>query len=681
MSKTRIEEVLGLYDSILEDVAIQVPSLAKEMRKYKSRLRLLVENRGLVVLTIAFPQAGKVLERSLSRGLNIHEYPNEFGYWCGSGPRLFLGLFQMIFDKDGKLLGDYSVEAVFFLRQILYAVKKLRMECSDERLYAAVSDLEKTEATLPCPSLDWHGDRLLSDDPLLSSGSRLELSDRDSSTDGRPLFRFGRRSDGRSESGLSSLLVVAQAVSDRWASMVGEVDPYRLQGRHGRGSVSDGSPRTWKYHFPSWGSKLSACFPYDWFGSHNLGWDSLDVDQSPETSQSRGLNVPGLESYEGSSKLIAVPKTQKGPRLIASEPTAHQWMQQAMFSWFQEKIAGSFVGNSVDLRNQKVSRDLCLSASKDGRLATVDLSEASDRISCWLVERMFRSNLTLLDALHSIRTRLLQNTIDKKTPRYIRLRKFTTMGSAVTFPVQSVIFSILAVSAVIHSRGWKVSQLDILRASRMVRVFGDDIIVPKEDYGTLVRLLESLFLKVNETKSFATGPFRESCGMDAVGGYSVTPAYYLQGYESQNPESVASVVEASNNFYKVGLWKTSDYILHLLPPRISATLVTDKPRAEADWTSFGSPVERVVGAGLTLTCVSGASYPGRRRWNKDLHREEARTWAITAKAPVERIDSFQCLLQWFTEAPKPDKWGVVPLWRSGKGTRPRYSLVPRWVPT
>jgi hypothetical protein len=80
------------------------------------------------------------------------------------------------------------------------------------------------------------------------------------------------------------------------------------------------------------------------------------------------------------------------------------------------------------------------------------LKSASDRISCWVIERLFRRSPSLLSALYATRTRWITQSLDKKSPEACRLRKFSTMGSAVTFPVQTILFSVLAVSSVLYTR-------------------------------------------------------------------------------------------------------------------------------------------------------------------------------------------------------------------------------------
>jgi len=90
------------------------------------------------------------------------------------------------------------------------------------------------------------------------------------------------------------------------------------------------------------------------------------------------------------TRLVAVPKTQATPRLIAEEPTVMQYIQQAIMQSLVPEIesnliSGSFTGFTDQAPNQLLARK----GSEDGSLATLDLSEASDRVANWLVEELF----------------------------------------------------------------------------------------------------------------------------------------------------------------------------------------------------------------------------------------------------------------------------------------------------
>jgi hypothetical protein len=109
------------------------------------------------------------------------------------------------------------------------------------------------------------------------------------------------------------------------------------------------------------------------------------------------------------------------------------------------------------------------------------------------------------------------------------------MGSALCFPVESLVFWGIAVATI-----WKiVGDRDL--AAQKVYVYGDDIIVAN-DYAEEVMLqLEKCGLKVNTDKSaYGDHFFRESCGVDAWKGFDVTP-YRVKKLPPQRPSDGGSI--------------------------------------------------------------------------------------------------------------------------------------------
>jgi hypothetical protein len=106
------------------------------------------------------------------------------------------------------------------------------------------------------------------------------------------------------------------------------------------------------------------------------------------------------------------------------------------------------------------------------------------------------------------------------------------MGNAYTFPLETIIFSCV-VSAVYKARDLELRRTFHEGGKYSVHtrrlgnfgVFGDDIIVEREAYRQTVRLLNLLGFSVNTEKSFAEGPFRESCGGDFINGSPARGVY------------------------------------------------------------------------------------------------------------------------------------------------------------
>jgi hypothetical protein len=101
------------------------------------------------------------------------------------------------------------------------------------------------------------------------------------------------------------------------------------------------------------------------------------------------------------------------------------------------------------------------------------------------------------------------------------MRKFAPMGSAVCFPLECIVFAIICEASVRHQSGRRSRKYDYV-------VYGDDIVIRAEYYDTAIEILSQLGFAVNSTKSFGDRypdvvPFREACGIEALGGKDITP--------------------------------------------------------------------------------------------------------------------------------------------------------------
>lgn len=690
----------GLYLHLLRDVEREYPLDAAEWRRDYSRLCQLLDRHGTRFFTIDLPAAGKHFDQCLANG--AYTPSNLFGFARRSRrspiPGLFQGMTLRVFQENGIIRSNVDSMAIKFLRELFYAAKKLRQECPQEAVISTVEEFFDVEEQCRNPTLEWDSDHLdvaavgakvhfqdLSPPPVCDDTGQMQLFPLDKEEQQRPALTW---------------LATLQRVSD-WivGGQFGPVNWRGLRPKHGPGAVADARVgKDNKYFFPHWPNKLEQIFPIQEYGYANYNaWEADHValpvyDESflyrgpsrVHGKENDSLSHAGLSNrkergggtrrglldsrqsiilsreHEPPSRLIAVPKTQKGPRLIASEPTAHQWMQQALKRELERMVERSCLRFSICFADQEPSRIDALKSSQSGLRATVDLSSASDRLSCYVVERMFRTHGDLLSAFHAVRTRWLVNEIDLKSPKYKILRKFAPMGSALTFPVQSICYAIIAISSIIHARGWNVDRSSVDCAARQTRVYGDDIIIPVDVIGTLTELLTELGLKVNSSKTFAKGHFRESCGMDAYAGVDVTPAYVLEVCDKTRPESVVSVVESSNNFWKKGLWETARYLQSTVPRELRKKI----PVVSTDSGAFG------------WLFIGDDGIPElKKRWNTRLHRWEQQVLVILDRFKRVCSGGYESLLQYLTELPSPDI-----LWQSGVSSRTQVSLSLRWVP-
>lgn len=232
-----------------------------------------------------------------------------------------------------------------------------------------------------------------------------------------------------------------------------------------------------------------------------------------EQEQFRSKNYPTAE-VQG-SRLSFVPKSNEISRTICTEPILNMFFQKGIGYVLEQRLR-EVVGIDLSTQPEK-NRALCRIGSKTGRFGTIDLSSASDSMSCTLVRKWFPDHIVRWLEL----TRCKQTTLPDG--RVQELHMISSMGNAFTFPLQTIFFSALVVGA------YRALDLKVQRPRGNTlgnfAVFGDDIIVEREAYNLVLRLLSFSGFSVNYDKSFNEGLFRESCGHDYFDGHNVRGVY------------------------------------------------------------------------------------------------------------------------------------------------------------
>ena len=281
---------------------------------------------------------------------------------------------------------------------------------------------------------------------------------------------------------------------------------------HGPGAVITSKDR-WMHLY----STIETVFPYsDWFSLHNCydhlrHWDSLE------------------EHHIIRAKLIAVPKDSRGPRLICVHPAESIWIQQAVRRELERAIAlfrsspGPWPRGRIQFDDQSSNGSIALCSSRSRRYATIDMKEASDRISEPLVQILFGSKYKYFGCCRA--QQFVIPKLGSQTNLTEDLHSYAPMGNATTFPVQSLVFWAICVASL---------QRQGFHQPGAVFVFGDDIIIPSECCEEVINDLESFGLLVNRTKSFWRGAFRESCGVDAFNGVDVTPVRWKTTVDAEH---------------------------------------------------------------------------------------------------------------------------------------------------
>jgi len=199
------------------------------------------------------------------------------------------------------------------------------------------------------------------------------------------------------------------------------------------------------------------------------------------------------------NRMVMVPKTAKTHRPIAAEPTLNSYIQQGIGRYIRMRLKRF----GVDLDDQTINQDLARIAKSWG-LATLDLSSASDTLCTNLVKLLLPPEW--YEALDEARCRFTE--YGGKT---FMNSKFSSMGNAFTFELESMIFYALVSSCGVGG---------------VFSVYGDDIIVHDCDYRHTVEVLQWAGFKINDDKSFSSGSrFYESCGKHYFDSTEVTPCY------------------------------------------------------------------------------------------------------------------------------------------------------------
>lgn len=630
MSNRHVEELQRVYDAVFQDLVYAYPALEAEFKRDRIRLRRALEQRGLHAPCVDLPALGKHLDRCLAEGqYMLSGLPLSSRMSTGVPiPKFLGGLYLLVFEHSGVLKGeDCDIQAILLLRQVLYLAKEASLRCSDSEVWDEVRSFAEVDDNLPEPEQFWHTEK----------PSQSEIEGTYGGFAKSPLYRerLGNYEPMMARK-LSAFLATLDTVSSIVSTTLGPYSYGEWRFRHGPGAIAETTRKSNKYKLFNWSERLQSVFPLDDCGVHNATeW----VDRVLQDAHS------GLDPK---SRMVAVPKTFTKPRLIACEPSEHQWCQQNIWHYLHSKVRDSWIGEFIWFNDQTRNQRLCLLGSMDGSLATVDLKAASDRVSCHIVGQTFRRNPGLLLALQATRTRFVEQDLAHDVPGLIPLKKFSTMGSTCTFPVETLIFFCVAISAVLTSRQVRPTLGKIRELTEQVTVFGDDMIVPVDCRELLFHALELLHFKLNVAKTFSTGRFRESCGVDAFRGHDVTPAKWKGMYDGK-PEIIASMIDVSNNFYSKFFVHTSAY----LDTTIQGPL----------WALTGSELP-LVGmssgfAGLRSFVRPPLPAAPKRRKNKWLQRKEFWLPQLrTVETWTETSDS-SSLLQYFTEVPRRDPQGYV----------------------
>jgi len=568
-----VKSPMPLLQCVLNDLStLCCTSTSRDLKTITARF----EHEGLSFLTITLPSFGSDFQKSLDQGFVSHDLFLGFSR-TGGLPRFLGGFLDRVFDREtGVLLNEPSVTHIHAIRQLTLMFAKINLPCSPARVASAIRSYVECEQ-----------DVRKTDMGVLAESERIS--------------RFAR---------MSSVL---------WGDLLSSVDHLvyeqgasAITPRHGPGATADRLRGNSKWEQAEWTERLEQVFPH---GVHLASsWRYFK-----DLSHVRILE-PGAERPV---RVITVPKTLKTPRIIAVEPTCMQYMQQGLLAslWKAveaDDIASGLIGWATQVPNQHLARQ----GSRNGTLATLDLSEASDRVSNQHVRVLLGNHPHLRGAVDSCRTR----KADVPGHGVIRLAKFASMGSALTFPIEAMVFSTIVFIAIEKELNTSLSRGTIRKFLGQVRVYGDDIIVPSRFVHAVITELEAFGLRVNASKSFWSGKFRESCGKDYYDGHdvSVVKMRSMIPAHRTDVQEIVSTVSFRNQLYFAGLWGAARYLDDILGRLIPMPVVLESSPVLGRNSFLGFETQRIC---------------------PELHRPLVKGWVISSEIPVSKLEGPSALLK------------------------------------
>lgn len=619
-----------LYDTAM---ALHLPLSSFDRDIASLRRRSLIEGESF--LTRRLPVLAKALDRALATDKPFVLPPFFAGRKYGNTvlPEFCWPLWRLIFKRDGMvrdcdlddldhrdafwapqkgLSSERQIVAVRALRQILYLAYKLEGSCTDKDNEKVLTNFVNTDSNLPA---EW-------DEVSLTPKTNRALE--------------------------SARLVIWYCVK--------RGNPLDIIPGHGPGAVATGEKPWEKYNFSRFYEKLDRVFGYPdyFFLSYSHLCDALESLESMETCTI------------ATAKVVLVPKDSRGPRLISMEPLEYQWIQQGLMRKLVKILESPNQPSAgfVNFTSQEINRSHARDASINQEYDTLDLKDASDRVSLWLVRRLFPYDwYTALCASRTDQTLLPNGSC-------ITLKKFAPMGSACCFPVEALVFWALAVGSLIDVVSSK--QLSCLPD---VYVYGDDIVTRKGDYEIIAPVFNELNLIFNEDKCCTGRFFRESCGYDAFKGANVVPLRLKTRWEHElSPKALLSLISLANGFGdgERQMYSSQRYVEEYIHEHFGPLPVMNRKDGYAMAYYHVSASSEEVAESLK---------PFRTRYNKRLQRTEYRLPTVQARTiEYEQRSGWALLYHSLLSMGPPDPFGFSEKQRVGVHTIPHIvKMRGRWV--
>lgn len=602
-------EELSIFQSLIYDVYTSLGDINKRALKLtQQKVSKRVRHEGMGFLTKTLPKLGKHLDEALALKCTIDATKVGFDTLPGSKLPRFLGeLFSRIFDKSGNLLPAPDANCVKHIRFIAYSFYKYELPYSDRQEQQVVAAFVNAETDL--------------------SNMQSEIASLQSALTGynTPGLAFSRkfREDIPLDAPIDAcLLSVVREAKKLLYKLFDSFDGYDITPGHGPGAVATKQKHAEKFHWTNVSSRIADVYPFDAYFCASAGhvcdlYDSASKYLQPKYAKRIGrIPMDAVTNHELPAKVVLVPKDSRGPRLISEEPVDFQWIQQGLKKAIYRRVESHPLTKwNVHFTDQGPNQRGALLGSSTGGYATLDLKEASDRVSLGLVRLLFPEKvLPFLECSRSLSTVLPDG-------KKLDLLKFAPMGSALCFPVLALtIWSLLTARA---------PDADTREG---ILVYGDDVVVPTAFADAAMTTLEAFGLKINRSKSFVQGQFRESCGVDAYQGVNVTPVRLRTVWnKSRSADAYVSWISYANSYFNAGYIHTYDEIVS---------------RLEAIYGPLPCQDERKLWPGVVAPYHKERS---KTRWNEKFHRRETRVRVVISPKTEYESDGWEMLLRYFTE--------------------------------
>jgi hypothetical protein len=537
----------------------------RDCKTFNDRL----DHEGLSFLTVVLPRIGKALDRYFA----LAEWVAPDGFvtkpWhhspsCESDDKIIA--ITGVTELNIPLFMEYAIkaaingnsQAVDCVRQLSYAFYKLEVDFDEETVDSFLDQFEKTDLELG-QAINCEDDKVLQ----LIADMKLII-----------------------------------------ARVLGNSDPRDIRPCHGSGATACRTENWDKWHKLRYYKKLDDFFPYSdyfFFSPTHLSDEYDKLENSQES-------IPR-------ARVCLVPKDSRGPRIISCEPAELMYIQQGLMRLLYRTIETHYLtAGQINFTDQSINRDLARLASINDEKCTIDLKDASDRVSLQLIRMVFPPVwVEALEACRSEETLLTNGKV-------VKLNKFAPMGSSCCFPVEALVFWACARAAI---------RRRYPRSRDEVYVYGDDIITESYLYETVIIGLERIGLKVNVDKSYVKGPFRESCGGDYHKGYEVTPIRIREIFSNLGT-GLSTCADLCNNLVHKFGYEDALPLIRIIEEEVGYVY----PRSEL---SYPNSIRTASRASNDVFFV--------RRWNKNLQRYEHRILTLSSKALAKRAPSWGELLR------------------------------------